>query len=72
VPLVFASLMNLSPKLSLMLVPSLSQHFLINQLLRAEPVDPLWISASTASALVLGALLLWPVARLYRSERVLG
>ncbi len=72
VPLVFASLLNLSPKLSLMLVPSLSQHFLINQLLRAEPVDPLWIIASTASALLLGALLLWPVARLYRSERVLG
>ena len=72
VPLVFASLLNLSPKLSLMLVPSLSQHFLINQLLRAEPVDPLWIVASTASALLLGALLLWPVARLYRSERVLG
>jgi sodium transport system permease protein len=72
VPLVFASLMNLSPKLALMLVPSLSQHFLINQLLRAEPVDPLWIIASTASAVVLGALLLWPVTRLYRSERVLG
>jgi sodium transport system permease protein len=72
VPLVFASLLNLSPKLSLMLVPSLSQHFLINQLLRAEPVDPQWIIASTASALLLGALLLWPVARLYRSERVLG
>ncbi|MBK9253419.1 MAG: ABC transporter permease [Proteobacteria bacterium] len=72
VPLVFASLLNLAPKLSLMLVPSLSQHFLINQLLRAEPVDPLWIIASAASALLLGALLLWPVARLYRSERVLG
>jgi len=72
VPLVFASLLNLSPKLSLMLIPSLSQHFLINQLLRAEPVDWLWIIASAASALALGAVLLWPVARLYRSERVLG
>jgi sodium transport system permease protein len=72
VPLVFASLLNLSPKLALMLVPSLSQHFLINQLLRAEPVDPAWIIASATSALVLGALLLWPVARLYGSERVLG
>jgi sodium transport system permease protein len=72
VPLVFASLLNLTPKLSLMLVPSLSQHFLINQLLRAERVDPEWIVASAASALLLGALLLWPVARLYRSERVLG
>lgn len=72
VPLVFASLLNLTPKLALMVVPSLSQHFLINQLLRAEPVDPLWIVASVASALALGALLLWPVARLYGSERVLG
>jgi sodium transport system permease protein len=72
VPLVFASLLNLGPKLSLMLVPSLSQHFLINQLLRAEPVDPLWIIASATSAIVLGALVLWPVAHLYRSERVLG
>jgi sodium transport system permease protein len=72
VPLVFASLLNLSPKLSLMLIPSLSQHFLINQLLRAEPVAWQWIIASAASALALGVVLLWPVARLYRSERVLG
>ena len=72
VPLVFASLLNLTPKLALMMVPSLSQHFLINQFLRAEPVNPLWVVASAASALLLGMALLWPVARLYRSERVLG
>jgi sodium transport system permease protein len=72
VPLVFASLLNLAPRLDLMMVPSLSQHFLINQLLRAEAVNPWWIIASCASALTIGALLLWPVARLYRSERVLG
>lgn len=72
VPLVFASLLNLVPRLSLMLVPSLSQHFLITQILRAEPVDPLWLATSAVSAASIGALLLVPVMRLYGSERVLG
>jgi hypothetical protein len=72
VPLVFASLLNLVPKLSLMPVPSLSQHFLITQILRAEPLNPLWLTASSVSALLIGALLLLPVMRLYGSERVLG
>jgi len=72
VPLVFASLLNLAPRLALMPVPSLSQHFLVTQLLRAEPLDRLWLAASAGSALLLGALLLLPVMRLYGSERVLG
>ena len=72
VPLVFASLMNLAPRLGLMPVPSLSQHFLVTQLLRAEPLDPLWVAISAGSTLLLGALLLLPVLRLYGSERVLG
>jgi hypothetical protein len=55
-----------------MLVPSLSQHFLITQILRAEPVDPLWLATSAVSAVSIGALLLVPVMRLYGSERVLG
>ena len=72
VPLVFASLLNLVPKLSLMLVPSLSQHFLITQILRAEALNPLWLATSACSALLAGVLLLMPVMRLYGSERVLG
>jgi sodium transport system permease protein len=72
VPLVFASLLNLAPRLALMPVPSLSQHFLVTQLLRAEPLDGLWLAASAGSTLLLGALLLVPVMRLYGSERVLG
>lgn len=72
VPLVFASLMNLTPRLGLMPVPSLSQHFLVTQLLRAEPLDPLWTAVSAGSTLLLGAVLLLPVLRLYGSERVLG
>jgi len=72
VPLVFASLLNLAPRFALMPVPSLSQHFLVTQLLRAEPLDGLWLAASAGSTLLLGALLLVPVMRLYGSERVLG
>ncbi|HXC58692.1 MAG TPA: ABC transporter permease [Steroidobacteraceae bacterium] len=72
VPLVFASLLNLVPKLSLMMVPSLSQHFLITQILRAEPLNPLWLATSACTALLAGVLLLLPVMRLYGSERVLG
>ena len=72
VPLVFASLLNLAPRLALMPVPSLSQHFLVTQLLRAEPLDGLWLAASAGCTLLLGALLLVPVMRLYGSERVLG
>jgi sodium transport system permease protein len=71
-PLVFASLMNLSASLPLMVVPSLSQHLLITRILRAEGLDPLQTAVSLAATLALGALLLIPAIRLYRSERVLG
>jgi sodium transport system permease protein len=71
-PLVFASLMNLSASLPLMAVPSLSQHFLITRILRAEALDPLQTLTSLAATLALGVLLLIPAVRLYRSERVLG
>jgi sodium transport system permease protein len=71
-PLVFASLMNLSATLPLMAVPSLSQHLLITRLLRAETLDPMQTGISLAATLLLGGLLLIPAIRLYRSERVLG
>ncbi len=71
-PLVFASLLNLAATLPLMMVPSLSQHLLITQILRAEPLNPLWLATSACTALLAGVLLLVPVMRLYGSERVLG
>jgi sodium transport system permease protein len=71
-PLVFASLLNLSASLPLMAVPSLSQHLLIMQLLRAEPLDWLQLATSVSVTLLLGVLLMIPAGRLYRSERVLG
>jgi sodium transport system permease protein len=71
-PLVFASLMNLSASLPLMVVPSLSQHLLITRILRAEALDPVQTAVSLAATLLLGALLLVPAIRLYRTERILG
>jgi sodium transport system permease protein len=71
-PLVFASLMNLSASLPLMTVPSLSQHLLITRILRAEPLDAAQTAISLATTVLLGALLLVPAIRLYRSERALG
>lgn len=71
-PLVFASLMNLSATLPLMAVPSLSQHLLITRILRAEALDPLQTTISLATTLLLGLLLLVPAISLYRSERALG
>jgi sodium transport system permease protein len=70
-PLVFASLMNLAPTLPLMAVPSLSQHFLITAVLRAEPLDPLHVLFSVASSLLLGLMLVTVAARIYRRESLL-
>jgi sodium transport system permease protein len=71
-PLVFASLMNLAASLPLMTVPSLSQHLLITRILRAEALDPLQTAVSLIATLGLGALLVVPAFRLYRTERILG
>ncbi len=70
-PLVFASLMNLAPSLKLMLVPSLSQHLLITQLLRGETPDLLWLTTSVSATLLAGLVVIRLAARLYRRESLL-
>lgn len=71
-PLVLASMMNLAPKLEYMAVPSLSQHFLIQRLLRAETIAPVELGLSAGATLLLGALLVFIASRLYRREKLLG
>jgi sodium transport system permease protein len=71
-PLAFVTLLNLKPTLPLMAVPSLSQHFLMNALLRDDPVDPLAIAVSAGASLALGVVLAWIAARLYTREGILG
>ncbi len=71
-PLVFASMLGLRPTAWLMMVPSLSQHFLITSLLRDEAVPALHLALSVGVTLALGALLSAFAGRLYHRESLLG
>jgi sodium transport system permease protein len=71
-PLVFAAIMGLRPTAALMLVPSLSQHFLIMSVLREQPLPHLYQLLSVAATLALGAALCVIAGRLYYREKILG
>ncbi len=71
-PLAFVTFLNLKPTLPLMAVPSLSQHFLMTSLLRAEPVDPAYLAMSVGVSLALGLVLAGIAAWLYEREAILG
>lgn len=71
-PLVFASMMGLRPTARLMLVPWLSQHFLITSLLRDEAIPVGYLASSVGVALALGAVLVFIAGRLYHREALLG
>jgi sodium transport system permease protein len=71
-PILVASLYSLKEKAWLMAIPSLSQHLLITQLLRGDPLSLTNIAISAATSLVLGGLLVSIAIRLYRREAILG
>jgi sodium transport system permease protein len=71
-PLAFAGLMGVRPRLGLMAVPSLSQHFLITSLLRAEALPASWVALSVGVTLAIAALLIVAAGGLYRREALLG
>jgi sodium transport system permease protein len=71
-PIVFASLYQVPSRTSLMWVPSLSQHLLIQSLLRGEELDALHVLLSAGATLAAGVLLARLAARLYERERILG
>jgi sodium transport system permease protein len=71
-PLVFATTLGLRPTAWLMLVPSLSQHFLVTGLLRAEPVSAWFVALSVSVSLALGIGLAYAAGRLYHREALLG
>jgi sodium transport system permease protein len=71
-PLAFAGLLGLRPRPALMAVPSLSQHFLITSLLRAEALPAAWVALSVGATLALAALLVAVAGGLYRREALLG
>ena len=71
-PILIVSILTLRPRLEFMFVPSLSQHLLLVDMVKNEPLDPLHVAISVCSTLLLGGLLTWVCARLYRREGLLG
>ncbi len=71
-PLIFASALGLRPSAWLMMVPSLSQHFMVIGLLRAEPVSAQYAALSVGVSLALGVIAAYAAGRLYHREALLG
>lgn len=71
-PILIVSILTLRPKLEFMFIPSLSQHLLLVDMVKNEPVNNLHVIISVLSTLLLGALLTFVCARLYRREGLLG
>jgi hypothetical protein len=55
-----------------MMIPSLSQHLIITDLMKAEPIPLAYPVVSITSTLLLGVLLSALAARLYQREGILG
>ncbi|MFL2546493.1 MAG: ABC transporter permease [Candidatus Rariloculaceae bacterium] len=70
-PLIVATVLGVRPSIALMWIPSLSQHLLITELIRAEPLNFGHLGIATLSTSLFGALLAWIATRLYDRERLL-
>lgn len=71
-PILVVSILMVRTSTELMLVPSLSQHLLLVDLIKNEPLNMLNIALSVATTLLAGGLLTLICARLYRREGLLG
>jgi hypothetical protein len=71
-PIVFASLYVIEPRLPYFAVPSLAQHLLITQLLRTGSLPAVFYAISVLSSLALAALFGGLALRRWRQEALLG
>jgi sodium transport system permease protein len=71
-PILVVSILTLRPQLEFMFIPSLSQHLILVDMVKNEPVNGMYVVISVCSTLLFGALLTWICARLYRREGLLG
>ena len=71
-PILVVSILMVRPSTELMFIPSLSQHLLLVGLIKNEPLNLLHVLVSVSGTLIVGALLTWVCARLYRREGLLG
>ena len=71
-PILVVSILMLRPRLEFMFVPSLSQHLLLVDMVKNEPINALHVAISMLSTLFFGIVLTLLCARLYRREGLLG
>ena len=71
-PILIVSILNVRSQLEFMFIPSLSQHLILLDMIKNEPLNLLHVAISITSTLAIGALLTWICARLYRREGLLG
>ena len=71
-PILIVSILTLRPQIEFMFVPSLSQHLLLVDMIKNEPINALHVAISVLSTLAIGTALTWICARLYRREGLLG
>ncbi|HMB74182.1 MAG TPA: ABC transporter permease, partial [Gammaproteobacteria bacterium] len=71
-PLIFASIMNVRPSLSLMFVPSLSQHLLVSNLIRGEAIEYAQLFVSVVWTLVLGGIVTLIAIKAFKREGFLA
>ena len=71
-PILIVSILMLRPRMEFMFIPSLSQHLLLVDMIKNEPVNALHVAISVVSTLIIGIIMTWVCARLYRREGLLG
>ncbi|MCG8370993.1 MAG: ABC transporter permease [Proteobacteria bacterium] len=71
-PILIVSILTLRPRTEFMFIPALSQHLLLVDMVKNEPLDPLHVAISVIGTLLIGVLLTLACARLYRREGLLG
>ncbi len=71
-PILVVSILNVRAQLGFMFIPSLSQHLILVDMVKNEPLNVLHVAVSVVSTLVFGIILTLICARLYRREGLLG
>jgi len=71
-PILVVSILTLRPQLGFMFIPSLSQHLILVDMVKNEPLNGLHVAISVISTLFFGAVLTWVCAKLYGREGLLG
>ena len=70
-PIILVVLNPVQPSLPLMLVPSLSQHLLVTELVKGEVFDPLYLAVSALVTVGVGVACGLATVRRYRGEAIL-